>query len=281
MPKKVFELAKELKWGFFDLVKQLKKKGFVLKNQNFMVEVSDEDAKSILEMYREVGEEEDKRFNKLNYEKVSAVFKENIRRLNPAIVPPKAEKRVDSEKEVKEVSTSKGKEEEILKDVKKKEEGFEAPLNTEHFFRLTVKGTEYSNSDGTSRAQILRTCKDGEDLFLKCEPHNLYDSNAVMVLKKDGQQIGYIPREDAPAINSLIRKGAIVSVKIISLKPFCNIFIGYNDPPKRIDRSDKDAPPAMDVFDNSDSFEKLYNDSCPGCGGIGCKYCSDEFEDRD
>ena len=35
----------------------------------------------------------------------------------------------------------------------------------------------------------------GEELILKAEPNNIYDSNAVAIYNQHGEQVGYIPKE--------------------------------------------------------------------------------------
>lgn len=49
-------------------------------------------------------------------------------------------------------------------------------------YQLTVKGTGFSNSDGSSRADLIRRfVRDGMDVVLVPEPHNPHDPNAIAV----------------------------------------------------------------------------------------------------
>jgi hypothetical protein len=65
---------------------------------------------------------------------------------------------------------------------------------------VDVAGMSYPNRDGTSRAEIVQRCVIGEQVQLIPEPKNPYDPNAVMVCRKTGEQIGYLPRQCAAEI---------------------------------------------------------------------------------
>jgi hypothetical protein len=62
---------------------------------------------------------------------------------------------------------------------------------------VTVAGVSYSNRDGTNRQQIVAHCSAGELLRLKREEDNPVDPNAVAVVRLNGEQLGYLHREDA------------------------------------------------------------------------------------
>ncbi len=66
-----------------------------------------------------------------------------------------------------------------------------APIQT---IVARLAGVEHANSDGSSRAAIIRKCAPFEILPLRPEPKNKYDPNAIAVLRQDGTQIGYLPR---------------------------------------------------------------------------------------
>lgn len=59
-------------------------------------------------------------------------------------------------------------------------------------FETTVAGVAYDNADGTSRRNIVRRCRQGENLFLQREPMNQVDPNAIRVLRASGEQLGYL-----------------------------------------------------------------------------------------
>jgi len=73
-------------------------------------------------------------------------------------------------------------------------------------FRTKIAGIIYNNSNGISRQEILRNCSVGESLVLKRDYGNTFDEHAVAVLRKTGEQIGFVPRHVAfrhPAMNDL------------------------------------------------------------------------------
>jgi hypothetical protein len=71
------------------------------------------------------------------------------------------------------------------------ESGYSAPPH--HFF-TKVAGVTHANDDGSSRQVIIRECRAGESLDLVREPENRYDSGAIKVMRRNGQQLGYIPQ---------------------------------------------------------------------------------------
>ena len=68
-------------------------------------------------------------------------------------------------------------------------------------YETKVVGVSKNNSDGSSRQEIIKTEVQEEDkLQLLAEPENPYDPNAVMVLSKLGNQIGYLNKEIAERV---------------------------------------------------------------------------------
>jgi ribosomal protein L37AE/L43A len=60
-----------------------------------------------------------------------------------------------------------------------------------------VAGVSHANRDGTSRQKIISRCALGEILRMVGEPTNPVDPNAVAVVRLNGEQIGYLSRDDA------------------------------------------------------------------------------------
>lgn len=64
-----------------------------------------------------------------------------------------------------------------------------------------VVGVSKDNTDGTSRQEIIKQeVAEDDKLQLKHEPDNSYDSNAIQVLSKYGNQIGYLSKDMAENI---------------------------------------------------------------------------------
>ncbi len=72
-------------------------------------------------------------------------------------------------------------------------------------YESKVVGVSHSNADGTSRQEIIRREVAEEDpLFLELEPDNEFDPNAVKVLSKEKNQIGYLKTELAEQVRSAL-----------------------------------------------------------------------------
>lgn len=68
-------------------------------------------------------------------------------------------------------------------------------------YETKVVGVSKDNTDGTSRQDIIRReVKEDDKLRLMAEPDNPYDPNAVKILSKYGNQIGYLNKEMAETI---------------------------------------------------------------------------------
>jgi len=91
-------------------------------------------------------------------------------------------------------------------------------------FPTYVVGANFRPSE--ARALIKRLAI-GDSLYLKREPGNPYDSNAVMVFAQDENEdrvhIGYVPKDDNPVIAQMLDEELEPTVEITSfagtLKP--------------------------------------------------------------
>lgn len=57
------------------------------------------------------------------------------------------------------------------------------------------------------RQEDVKTLKEGQELILKREPTNQYDSNAIQILTKEDVMIGFINRRLAEQIAPILDKG--------------------------------------------------------------------------
>ncbi len=68
-------------------------------------------------------------------------------------------------------------------------------------YETKVVGVSKDNADGSSRQEIIkREVAEDDKLQLEAEPDNPYDPNAVKVLSKHKNQIGYLKKEMAETI---------------------------------------------------------------------------------
>ena len=64
------------------------------------------------------------------------------------------------------------------------------------------------------RQEEIGGCREGENLILRREPKNRYDANAVAVLRENGNQIGYLSRDDAEWVARIMDDGNEVEARI-------------------------------------------------------------------
>lgn len=77
-----------------------------------------------------------------------------------------------------------------------------------------VVGVSKDNANGTSRQEIIRAEVAENDLLgLALEPENAFDANAVKVLSKNGNQIGYLAKEFAERMRFAILNETDIRVK--------------------------------------------------------------------
>jgi len=79
----------------------------------------------------------------------------------------------------------------------------------EHFydFHTKIRGVTQRDSRGIDRQSVIRTCRKHDTLFLSREPDNAYDSNAVAVLTRRGERIGYLSADLAKTFSPILRDG--------------------------------------------------------------------------
>ena len=83
-----------------------------------------------------------------------------------------------------------------------------------YVYDTKVVGVSKENADGTSRQEIIVNEVAEDDLLsLELEPANPYDPNAVKVLSKAGNQIGYLGRDVAERLRMAILNEVNITVK--------------------------------------------------------------------
>jgi single-stranded-DNA-specific exonuclease len=60
----------------------------------------------------------------------------------------------------------------------------------------------------------VKRCRPGDRLILKREPENPYDKNAVAVLGENGEQIGYLGRDNAEWVARLMDEGKSLEARV-------------------------------------------------------------------
>jgi len=80
---------------------------------------------------------------------------------------------------------------------------------------LHITGTNYPNADGSSREKNIGNCVEGETLFLRHTPVP-QDKNAVRIFRQNGEELGWIPRENAGQIAKLLDRGKKIEAIFVS-----------------------------------------------------------------
>lgn len=83
-----------------------------------------------------------------------------------------------------------------------------------------VAGTSYVEN----MAELEPNLQAGDELTLLREPGNKYDSMAILVLNKDGEKLGYVPRRDNRVIANLMDAGKQLSV-VVTAKEVLNGYV--------------------------------------------------------
>lgn len=76
-----------------------------------------------------------------------------------------------------------------------------APRSVVRDFNSKVVGVSFGNSDGSSRQEIIKSCKPGDDLIFKPVPTAEYP-DAVGVFTKSGKQLGHLNAELAAELKN-------------------------------------------------------------------------------
>jgi hypothetical protein len=85
-----------------------------------------------------------------------------------------------------------------------------------HFFTKVV-GVTHQNSNRKTRQKIIKNCARLEPLVLDHEENNQHDPNAIRVLRRNGEQIGYLDANLAKQIVSQVKQGFGFDAFIVDL----------------------------------------------------------------
>lgn len=82
-----------------------------------------------------------------------------------------------------------------------------------HLFDSFIAGTSFIRNSSLFEALTL-----GEDLILRREPENKFDSMAIMIMNGDGQKLGYVPRKDNLIFARLLEAGKMLKGKVSDIE---------------------------------------------------------------
>jgi hypothetical protein len=84
-------------------------------------------------------------------------------------------------------------------------------------FHSKIAGISHENDDGSSRQSIASSCRSGEPLILIRDRGNKYSADAIMVLRSNGQQLGFIREELAEDLTPFIDSGTTLGAEITEI----------------------------------------------------------------
>ena len=87
--------------------------------------------------------------------------------------------------------------------------------------KLKVVGVTFTNEDGVSRQQIISELTQGEQVIIRREPTNKFDTNAIMILSNNGQ-IGYIGKDYATILAPMMDAGTQFDAKVADVGEYKN-----------------------------------------------------------
>ena len=116
-------------------------------------------------------------------------------------------------------------------------------------FFTKIAGVSHENSDGTSRQSVIKRCRPGDVLRLVREPNNPHDANAVKVLRRNGEQLGYLPRHVVmTGLARDIDRGTHFRVEVKDITGGGRQTLGVNIRIIELDEgSDSEDPPSLRV----------------------------------
>jgi hypothetical protein len=83
-----------------------------------------------------------------------------------------------------------------------------------------VSGITRTGLCGIPRQDLIRKCSKGEPIYLVRQPDNPHDENAVLLYRKDGTDIGYLPADTAAEIAPRLDSGSPVTAVFSHAEPF-------------------------------------------------------------
>jgi len=84
--------------------------------------------------------------------------------------------------------------------------------------RKAAKGVIRSKIYGISKHQeVIDDLREGDQLVLKREPNNSYDSNAIQIQSKNGKQLGYVKTELAAELAEELDAQKEIQCKVLMI----------------------------------------------------------------
>jgi len=122
---------------------------------------------------------------------------------------------------------------------------------------IKVSGVSHDNDDGSSRQEIIKRSKVGDELEFIHSPVK-QDENAVKIIKKNGEQLGWVSKYLSTDLSQWIQSGKLIEgyIKEILEPDFysgnnyygCRIIIAVYNRPHYTNNQNKDIPNVINIF---------------------------------
>ena len=105
----------------------------------------------------------------------------------------------------------------------------DAHVKDVYLININIAGTSYIDM-----SEVYNKLLEEDMLYLKTEPSNEYDSNAIVIITTEGYVMGYVPKENNLILKNLMDKGKYIYGKIKEISDDYNhinveIYLSYKD----------------------------------------------------
>lgn len=90
--------------------------------------------------------------------------------------------------------------------------------------KIHLTNTHVAGTSFIKNKEIFNSLKKNNQLILRREPDNDYDTRAILVLTQKGHKIGYIPRNENLIFSRLLNGGKILTASIKEINPKGNYY---------------------------------------------------------
>ena len=87
--------------------------------------------------------------------------------------------------------------------------------------KLKVVGVTFTNEDGTSRQHIIKELTANDNIVIRREPTNKFDTNAIAVFTTKGQ-VGYIGKDYSSILSPMMDAGTQFNVTVAETGEYKN-----------------------------------------------------------
>lgn len=80
-------------------------------------------------------------------------------------------------------------------------------ITGDHRFNSKITGVSFKSESGVKRQKLVKKLKAGEILYLIPDRHNKHDANAIMVMNRNEDDLGFLPSDTAADLKRELEQG--------------------------------------------------------------------------